>query len=130
MKEFISAVKDVLTEDEGQKVEDQYIEFKLDDRVLRAYTPTEGQLTFMLAAMGRGQSADSRFASIINIMMETLRDEDKDWFEGRLLTRNPKERLSISTVESIFEYLVEEWFARPTQPSSDSAESSQSDGSN
>lgn len=129
MKEFVTAVEEVVAEDEGTKPEEQFIEFKLDGRVLHAYPPTDGQLTFMLAALGRGQTQDQRFAAIINIMMSTLRDEDQDYFEGRLLDRGPN-RLKIQQVEQIFEYLTEEWFARPTQPPSDSAPSPQSDGQN
>lgn len=95
--------------------EDGVVRFMLDDRVLTASTPTPGQLTFMLAAMGRGQSQDSRFSSIVNIMMETLDSDGKDYLEGRLLTGNPKEALDLKYLEQIFEYLVEEWFANPTQ---------------
>lgn len=129
MKEFVTAVEEVVAEDEGAKPEEQFIEFKLDGHVLHAYPPTDGQLTFMLAALGRGQTQDQRFAAIINIMMSTLRNEDQDYFEGRLLDRGPK-RLKIQQVEEIFEYLTSEWFARPTQPPSDSAPSPQSDGQN
>lgn len=134
MKEFISAVQDELAEEapvvykrdaegqfildeNGEKIpEEPYLEFKLDDRVCRAYPPTPGQLTFMLAALGRGQSDDSRFASIMNILLESLRQEDADYIEGRLLTRDPKQRLPLEKIEEVFEYLVGEWFARPTQP--------------
>jgi hypothetical protein len=130
LKEFITAVEEVTAEDEGTKAEEQYVEFKVDDRVLRAYPPNDGQLAFMLAALGRGQSQDQRFAAIINIMMSALRGEDQDYLEGRLLSRDPKVRLPITQIEAIFEYLTEEWFARPTQPQSDSAESPQSDGQN
>ena len=141
MKEFITEYEDVVAEDERESkikalvdqgktreeaesavdAEEGVVEFKLDDRVLKAYPPTEGQLTFMLAALGRGQSSDQRFAAIVNIMMSSLRSEDQDYFEGRLLDRNPKRRLPIKQVEAIFEYLTEEWFARPTQSPSDSA---------
>lgn len=130
MREFVTAVEEVVTEDSGTPVEEQYTEFKLDDRVMRAYQPTDGQLAFMLAAMGRGQSNDQRFASIINIMISSLRDEDADYLEGRLLSRDPKDRLPVSQIEQIFEYLVEEWFGRPTQQPSDSASSPPSDGQN
>lgn len=96
--------------------EEDFIEFKLDGRVMRAYPPTEGQLAFMLAALGRGQSQDQRFASIINIMLAAMRDEDQDYLEGRLLAKKTDpNRLTIKKLESIFEYLTEEWFARPTQ---------------
>jgi hypothetical protein len=139
MKEFVSAYEDVVAEDEreakikalvesgktqaeaeAEVEDDDYIEFKIDDRVMRAYTPTEGQLAFMLAALGRGQTQDSRFAAILNIMFESLRGDDKDYLENRLLSRDPKKRLSMKMIESIFEHITSEWFARPTQSPSDS----------
>lgn len=148
MKEFITAVEEVATspvldkdgkpvlDADGKEVraetppEEKFVEFKLDNRVLRAYPPTEGQLAFMLASLGRGQTSDQRFASIINIMLESLRDEDKDYLESRLLTRDPAKRMKIKQVEEIFEYLTSEWFATPTQEPSVSASSEPSDSAN
>ena len=121
LKEFTTAFEESALVDDGTPVEEQYIEFKLDGRVMRSYTPHEGQLTFMMAAMGRGQTSEQRFAAIINIMISSLRDEDAEYLESRLLTRDPKERLSMKTIEGIFEHLAGEWFATPTQPQSDSA---------
>jgi ribosome-associated toxin RatA of RatAB toxin-antitoxin module len=43
-------------------------------------------------------------------MFESLREEDKDYLESRLLTRDRAKRLSMKKVEGIFEYLMEEWF--------------------
>ena len=128
MREFITAVEDIEKEDSEQ--EEDFIEFKLDGRVMRSYPPNDGQLAFMLASMGRGQTTDQRFAGIINIMIASLRDEDADYLESRLLEKDAKKRLPVKQVEAIFEYLVEEWFARPTQSPSDSAPSQQSDGQN
>ncbi len=130
MKEFTSAVEEIEAGADGTPPAERFIEFKLDGRVLHSYPPLEGQMAFMLASLGRGQSTEQRFAAIINIMMSTLRNEDADYLEGRLLSRDPKDRLSIKTIEAIFESLIEEWFARPTQPSSDSAESEPSTGPN
>lgn len=146
MKEFITAVED-LAEDENGKVpkldendqemrdedgnvimDDPHVRFKLDGRLMRAYPPDEGQLAFMLATLGRGQTNDQRFASIINIMLESLQSEDADFLESRLLTRDKAKKLKIRQIEGIFEYLMEEWFGRPTQPPSDSAASPPSDG--
>lgn len=141
MKEFVTAYEDVVAEDEREsKIKDlmeagktraeaeaevgeveDFVEFKIDDRVLRAYAPTEGQLAFMLAALGRGQTQESRFAAILNIMFESLRADDKDYLESRLLSRDPKKRLPMKQIEAIFEYITSEWFARPTQSPSDSA---------
>lgn len=130
MKEFTTAVEEVISEDEGTPAEEQFVEFMLDGRVMRAYQPTDGQLAFMLAALGRGQTQDGRFAAIINIMLSSMRDDDKDYLESRLLTRDPKKRVPMKQIEGIFEHLTEEWFARPTQPQSGSAPSQQNDGAN
>lgn len=148
MKKFTTAVKAVLAEDErevkikarvaelvaeGKTQEEatataeeeagppEYVAFELDGREMHAYPPTDGQLVFMMASMGRGQTKDSRFASIINIMMESLREEDAVYFESRLLTRDPRQRLGVEEIEDIFAFLAEEWFADPTQSPSDSA---------
>lgn len=122
MKEFISAVEEVLAEDAAIEDKD-IIKFKVDGRELHAHPLSEGQLVFMMAAMGRGQTNDSRFASIINVMLSSLRGNDRDWLESRLLSDDPKERIPVKTIEAIFEHLTEQWFseAHPTQPSSASA---------
>lgn len=144
MKEFTSAVDEIEAEDDNEsKIKalmekgktreeaeaevEEYIPFKVDGRELHAYHPNDGQLAFMLASLGRGQSQDQRFAAIINIMLSCLRDDDRDYLEGRLLDRG-KNRLKIEKIEEIFEFLCEEWFARPTQPPSDSAQSPPNDG--
>lgn len=100
---------------EAQVDDDPFTEFTLDGRQMRAYQPTSGQLAFMLASLGRGQTSDQRFAAILNIMFECLRDEDKDHLESRMLTRDKKKRLDLPVLERIFEGLTKEWFARPTQ---------------
>lgn len=123
MKEFFTAAKAVV-EDEKE----EFVSFKLDGRELHAYPPTEGQLVFLFSAMGRGQSKTQRFASIVNIMMASLRADDQDYLEERLLSRDPKKRIGPDEVEKIFEHLAEEWFGRPTQPSSDSVSSEPNDG--
>lgn len=135
MKEFVTAVADIEAEDErAEKINalmtraedplnredaeaevdgDRFIEFKLDDRVMRAYWPTEGQLAFMLAALGKGQTKEQRFAAILNIMFEALRGDDRDYLEGRMLTRDKSRRVPMNQIEGIFEYLASEWF-RPS----------------
>jgi hypothetical protein len=129
MKSFTTAIEEAVREGEGAE-EEVFTEFEIDGRTLRAYPPTDGQLAFILASMGRGQTTDQRFAAIVNLMLESLRDADKDYLESRLLSRNPKTRIPIQMVEEIFVYLMEQWFARPTQPQSGSAPSPQSDGQN
>lgn len=130
VKEFITAVDEIDREDnEGAAPEDQPLEFTVDGRVLHAFPPTDGQLIFMMAALGRGQSQEKRFASILNLLFAALPEEDADYLEERLLkpAKDP-EKLTAKWIEQIFEWMVGEWFARPTKSASDSAESPQSDG--
>jgi hypothetical protein len=112
-------------DDDGKVQRDddgKIIAHKVVDRVLHAYQPTEGQLIFMLASLGRGQGQDQRFASIINIMLASLREEDAEYLEKRLLERDRKKRLPPEKIEQIFEYLVEQWFGgKVTVPPSGSA---------
>lgn len=112
-------------DDDGNVVRDDegnIVAKKVVDRIIHAYQPTEGQLIFMLASLGRGQTQDQRFASIINIMLSSLRGEDAEYLEARLLERDRKKRLPSGKIEEIFEYLVEQWFGgKVTVPPSASA---------
>lgn len=141
MKEFIVEFEETAIEDdEGKSPKEQGVEFKLVDlvpdgteedgvtvkykkvdRVLTAYPPNDGQMAFLLATTGRGQSNEQRFAGIINIMLSCLDENDADYFEGRLLSRDPRKKLGIQIVESIFAHLTEEWFGHPTDEPSGSA---------
>jgi hypothetical protein len=120
MKKFRTAVE--YTEPGAEEDRGKVIRYELDDRVMTAYKPHEGQLTFMLAALGRGQTDDQRYAAIVNIMLAAHFSGDKDYLESRLLENDPKKRLRLKQLEEIFEHLIEEWFADPTRESSDSAE--------
>lgn len=134
MKQFVSAVREADPEAEGLPEdgpdESKKIQFMLDDRVMTASQPTTGQLTFLAASTGRGQSKLSRFSSILNVIFECLDEDDQEYLEGRLLTRDPKNQVPMAQVEEIFAYLMEEWFGNPTQESSDSATSQPTDGPN
>jgi len=132
MKEFVSAVEDIAAEDEreakiaalieqgktreeaeAEVPNEDYVEFSIDGRAMKAYRPEPAQLAFLLAALGRGQTKTSRFAAIMNIMFESLDEDDKDYLEGRMLTRDPQKRLSMKTIEEVFEYITSEWFRSP-----------------
>lgn len=127
MKEFTTAVEEAEREEAGEDAI-QPVKFKLDGREMTANPPTDGQLVFIMAAMGRGQSNQQRMAAMVNIMMEVLDPEDQDYFEGRLITRDKKEKIGFKTIEAVFEHIVEQWFGTPTEGPSDSASSSQTDG--
>lgn len=96
------------------------VEFELDGRTMKAYPPTDGQLIFLMASHGRGQTNNGRFSSSVNVILECLDEDDKDHMESRLLSR--KNRIDPDVLEEIFEHLTEEWFGsdHPTPPSSGS----------
>lgn len=126
MQEFVTAVKESGAETaEPTNLDSTPVEFILDGRKMRAYRPHSGQLTFMMAAMGRGQSQQQRYAAIINIMMASLHPTDADYFEGRLLTNDLKERMEIEDIEPIFEYLVKQWFREESEADGEAGGDSQ-----
>lgn len=129
MKEFALAVSDEIEEQEredkiaalveqGKTREEaetevdrgRPVEFKIGERTLKAYKPNETQLIFLLATMSRGQSKTTRMAGVVNVMLESLDGDDKDWFEERLLSSDPKMRIHPKTIEGVFEYLTTAWF--------------------
>jgi hypothetical protein len=115
-EEHVSRLRRRAEEQVADEEDDPHVDFKLDGRVMRAYQPTDGQLAFMIAAMGRGQSNEQRFAGILNLLANTLRQEDQDYLDARLLSRDKKDKNLINQIEAIFEHLMEEWFEdRPTQ---------------
>lgn len=129
MKKFVTAVKEIENSN-GEGDRGVPIKYDLDGRIMTAYKPHEGQLTFMLASLGRGQTDEQRYGAIVNIMMASHRDADQDHLASRLLTNVWKDRIHLRELEQIFEHLTEEWFADPTQSPSGSAESEPSDSEN
>jgi len=123
MKEFSTAVEVVEGEETG---EERQIKFKIDDRMMTAYPPTDSQMAFMLATMGRGQTDETRFGSMVTLIMNTLKEDDRDYFESRQVSRNNS--IPMPVIEGIFEYIIEEWSGNPTQSPSDSAPSLESAG--
>ena len=130
MREFTTAYEDIENEDAGTPPEEVPIPFMLDGREYKSYPPNEGQLAFMVAGLGRGHTDGDRFGTIVTLIANTLEPEDKDFLEKRMVSRDPKQCLNMKTMEGIFQYLTEEWFARPTQKPSGSAGSPPSDGQN
>lgn len=122
MKEFNTAVKEVAAGDI-----DEGIEFKIDDRTLVAYKPSDGQLAMLMASLGRGSSETDSIAGVINFFVKVLSREGAQYIESRLLDREDT-GFELAQVEEIMEWLVEEWSGRPTQPLTVSTQSPVSGG--
>lgn len=108
----------------------KYIEYKLDtkgdpvvdekgneiivsEHLFTAEEPNEGQLTFLLASMGRGMTGSQRVAAVVNFLDAVLDDESADYLNSRLLSRN--DPFPPEGIEKIFGHFAAKWFGRPTK---------------
>jgi hypothetical protein len=132
VKEFITAAYDA-AEDENE-----YLEFTLrketkegedpdPGRLCKAYRPGDGQIAVLMATtQARHLSEGEMIAGIINFFVEILDEETHQYIVSRLLDR--RDPFGIDQVQGIIRWLMEEWSGRPTQSSSGSTASPQSDG--
>lgn len=128
MREFEAAVK-ATEEEEGvdiplikRGVDGEVIERK----VLKAYRPDDAQFAMLMASTGRGSTLHNRIAGYINFFVNIFDEEDAAYLESRLLDR--RDSFGVEQVDEIMDYLAEEWTGNPTQLSSDSTPSPQTDG--
>jgi hypothetical protein len=130
MREFTTAAK-APTEDDIIEVPirrnpDLDPEYIPDLKVVKARRPSDGQLAVLMASIGKGASDIDGVAGPLNFFDSLLDADGKRYFLDRLL--DPDDLFGPEEIEEIMEALVEEWGARPTQPSSGSAPSQPTDG--
>ena len=90
------------------------IPFQIDGTDFTAHPPTSGQLALFILAQGQGGY------SVIGAMftfLESILDEDGVVAIREKLT----DGVELSLITDIISYLIEEWSARPTKPSSASS---------
>lgn len=111
MREFTTAAKAVVEEDEGAS---KWIEFKVDGKVLRAVKkPSDGQVAFLMAATSSKKSGSDRVAGLLNFFDSALDDDSQVYISEKML--DPNDEFGIEEIQSILEYLMGEWSGRPTQ---------------
>ena len=113
MREFKTAAR--AADGEGD-----VIEFKVDDDVLRAHRPSEGQLAMVMAVIGDFSTTEEQVATIINFYVALLDDDSRRVAKRRLLIDRT---MDVIDVTHHIQFFVEEWSARPTRQSSDSTSS-------
>ena len=124
MKEFVTAARDTL----GEVDEKSALTFKHDDKEVTFYEPSDGQLALMMA-MGRRDMDAKTAGTFISLFFEMMEPETQRYFENRLLDRHDTFNLSgEGGILDIFQYLGEEWGARPTKRPSDYQKSQRSTG--
>lgn len=123
MREFTTAVKKDVKKKSGER---ESVEFKQDGEVLKAFKPDDDQFALLLAAVGLGSSGTDGVAGTINFLLSVLDSKSKSYVSARLLDHN--DEFGMEEVQQIMFGLIEEWSGRPTESSTDSAESPQTDG--
>lgn len=123
MREFITAAKEA-SETEDEKAAGTT--FLVDGFECRCFKPKDGQLAVLMATTGRHSSNEESIAGYINFFVAVLDDESQSYIISRLLDR--KDEFGIDQVQSIMEWMIEDWSGRPTQSPSVSTASPPSVG--
>lgn len=114
MRQFSTAGKQTSTETfEGAEP----VTFTLDDFEYVAFPPTPAQFAVFMSTQAESRDAADRVAGVIDFFDGLLEEDARRTFRKRLLDRD--DPFDFEMVQEIMEWLVEEWSARPTQPSSD-----------
>ena len=117
IKEFVVAAENDETEVEKP------VEFKIKggDEVYRAYRPTPGQTVMLFARLDKLASVTEQTAAMIDYFFDCLDEQSHRTLARKLMDRD--DPFEIEDISEINTWLMEEWGARPTQPSSDSSPS-------
>lgn len=120
MKEFVTAAR------VAEEQDDEYISFKVDDIEVHAYEPSPGQLAMMYSSLSDHARDEKRIAGVVDFFFGLLDSDQARILGARLLDRN--DSFELEQITEIMGWLVEEWAARPTRPSSASSASPTSTG--
>lgn len=106
----VAAEKEALIEDTG-------LEFSFEKgpkgRKIKVHPPNSGQVAILMARMGRHSTFNDKMAGVIDFFVGILDEADYDYVVNRLL--DPKDNLGIEEIQSVMEWLLEEWTGRPTK---------------
>lgn len=133
MKEFLTAAQDA-TVTEGDEtpptpftIIKEHKDGTPDERQeCRAYKPGDGQVAVLMAMTHSHSATEEQIAGLINFFVSLLDESSHSYIVNRLLDRH--DPFGVSHVQSIMEYLTEEWSGRPTKSSTGSTHSPPSSG--
>lgn len=139
MKQFIVAVEEAFEPEETEEVKGSVIELldrrknadgEVTEKVvpIRFFRPREGQVALLMAQTGRHASNDLKVSAVINFFTGVLDDPSYQYVTSRLMDQ--KDEFGLTHIEGLLQLMMEEWSGNPTQSSSGSTESPNSDGQN
>lgn len=92
----------------------------IEDRKITFLAPTTSHIVLMSSILEGAKDEARRASIIINWFFSMLDDPlDRGYFETRLFDH--KDPFDLVNITEVIDYLMEQWSARPTQPSSTSS---------
>lgn len=111
MKKFVSAAKT-----NEQKDERLPITYEVLGKPVTFNFPGNGQMLYLMTSFGETSTIGNRAGAVFDLLFSTMSDEDVAFIRGKMLENEFEEEIATD----IFEALMEDWFADPSQQSSDS----------
>lgn len=107
MKSYTTTVAE---KTEGDKTDD-FVEFPIDGRNVKAYRPSDEHIAIFTAKSGRRASSAEIAAAALDFFYDVLDNSSARHIEARLLDRD--DPFGIEKVVEILYDLIEEWSGRP-----------------
>lgn len=125
LKSFTTSAENV--PEEERATAGKPITVKIDNRKVTFLPWDTNQFVLITAIIESGMRDTQLVAQLINVFFGMIEDEnDKRFLKSQLW--DPKSGFTIATIAEILTYLLEEWSANPTGPSSGSSSSRASTG--
>lgn len=125
LKQFTTAARERAERPKPTEGFGRTIKVEIDGREIAFGGVSSGQMLAMIAMEAQGETA--RIATIINFFFSIIEKEsDRAFLKSRLF--DPEDEFGEEIVSDVVIHVLEEWGARPTQPSSDSSTTQQSTG--
>lgn len=106
----VAAEKEALIEDTGLTFS---FEKGVKARKIKVHPPTSGQVAILMSRLGRHSTMNDKMAGVIDFFVGILDEQDYDYVVNRLL--DARDPLGIEEIQSVMEWLMEEWTGRPTK---------------
>jgi hypothetical protein len=94
------------------------VEFKMNGRVIKAHPPANsGPIGYLMAMQSRDADPSEQAYAVLTFITSLMEEEDSAWVRRGLATGE----VDFDLLFEVFQWLVEEWSARPTSSPQDSS---------
>ena len=107
-------------------VDDDTLTVMILEREVTLHSPGSGSLAYLAMSIAGAGNDLMQLGQVINFIMSIFDDDDARYVRGLLLDR--ESGFDAEDIMELATWIVEEWSARPTKPSTGSSASRQSTG--